>query len=439
MRQRITVQQLHSPIADSDLLTANELVEQGIAKLNELPDKWVEFCQEKADTAVESVTFLLKQLRIKHELGFPSQSCAYITLIENKLSKFKDVFIAYYKLAPGLLYSLKNTSPETYVWLMLDKAFSNDRTLLLSALNEVSKLDNELATLLVSGSYHQHLDTVLAELIEGNSSIKQQCFDWLTLRQSVSNSLLKHWYQSKTFSDVVLLPQFILAGNLENRDLLEDLVVGDELLFERLLGRDDRNTWFRKTLGPSLQGLTSDNARTFANLLEINELSAFNVNSILAPVQLALGGNVHDVEAAIPHMLHLEDDEGEPWLYALYIIYGDALPVMPSQLGIGYEWEDVLNSLAEWFNEGRHLFNKPSRLGRPISSESTLDVMLNNSIPAEFRLWMWRSLCLRSRSYFPWNPYMSAHQQQTLFNKYKSNHMAVKRFNTGVDNAIVGY
>ncbi|MCK6263551.1 hypothetical protein KP803_09735 [Vibrio sp. ZSDE26] len=440
MMQRINVQQLNSPITDSDIISNEEFIESEIVKLKDMDPNWVGFCREKSDIAIESITFLLKQWKFKHELGFPCGSCDYIKLIERKLEQYKDVFVSFFHLAPGLVYEVRERSPETYLWLMLDKQFEMKREHLLSALYSSNKVDKNIVTLLVSGSKRSDLDIVLAEMISGDAPLKSNCLYWLHLRQTASYSLLNHFLKQNKLSDIELLPLFSLNGDMEARDELEKLVEGDAFLFERLVGRENRNTWLRHTFGNSLDKAEYSDIVTYVHILEIKDLVVFDVTSEKAPIHLAIAGDIEDVEATLAYMVTLEADEGEEWLYALYVLYGDAFPLNPSKLGIEYEWEDALALLAEWYEKNEHRFETQLRFGKPATSESTIETLLNKHIPAEFRLWIWRSLCLHSSTYFPWNAYMSSEQQKTLFHKFKSNQMALRRFdNRGQHIATLGH
>ncbi|MCV5979652.1 hypothetical protein OFO29_45600, partial [Escherichia coli] len=74
----------------------------------------------------------------------------------------------------------------------------------------------------------------------------------------------------------------------EGIEWINDNVNTEQYLFERLITKRDRGTWFRQCFGIEPSGLPSAQVLTFAKLLEIKEFEAFDISSSLAPVDFAL-------------------------------------------------------------------------------------------------------------------------------------------------------
>ncbi|YCO00431.1 hypothetical protein ACB087_05165 [Vibrio sp. VNB-15] len=439
MRQRIGVEHLNAPITNQLVESALAKAEKATNELSQLPASWLGFCNEKLSIASESLGFLLKQRVQIHKRGYPSREIEYLKLIERQIEELKQVYLSFYRLTPGLFHQLKKQEPEIYVWLALQNELGSDIDNLLVGLSVLEELDSSTAMVFVTQSPVEHLDSVMSELIEGNSKTSAFYFECLRVRQALSVALIKRWHKAEIIRSNVALPLLALQDVEEGIEWINEHANGEQYLFERLITKRDRSTWFRQCFGIDPSGLPSAQVLTFAKLLELKEFESFDISSSLAPVDFALTGDWKLVPEIIEQLERLEEDEGEVWIQALYVVYGKLLPLTPQEVGVEYEWEEVVDLLNEWLEDDKHVQNLPSRLGYSLSFESTLAAMQDANIDVMFRDWLWRQLCIQSRAYVPWDMAMPIHQQDWNFNNLKAAPSASERFNLRNSNAVMGH
>ncbi|MHB9958120.1 hypothetical protein [Vibrio campbellii] len=439
MRQRIGVEHLKTPITNQEVEGALARAERAVNDLSQLPPTWLSFCNEKLSIASESIGFLIKQRVQLHKRGYPSRDLDYLKLIERQIEELKQVYLSFYRLAPGLIHQLRSQEPEICAWLMLQKELGSELDNLLCGLSLLEELDAHTAKVIVTQSPVEHMDSVMSELIEGKAKSSAFYLECLRLRQALSVALIKRWHKAEIIRPHIALPLLALQDVEEGIEWLNDHANGEQYLFERLITKRDRGTWFRQYFGIEPSGLPSAQVLTFAKLLELKEFEAFNISSSLAPVDFALSGDWKLVPEIIEHLETLEEDDGETWIQALYVVYGKLLPLTPQDVGVEYEWEEVIDLLNEWLEDEKHIQNLPSRLGYALSFESTLAAMQDANIDVMFRDWLWRQLCIQSRAYVPWDMAMPIHQQDWNFNNLKAAPSASERFNLRNSNAIMGY
>ncbi|AUV88704.1 hypothetical protein [Vibrio campbellii] len=439
MRQRIGVEHLKTPITNQEVEGALARAERAVNDLSQLPPTWLSFCNEKLSIASESIGFLIKQRVQLHKRGYPSRDLDYLKLIERQIEELKQVYLSFYRLAPGVIHQLRSQEPEIYAWLMLQKELGSELDNLLCGLSLLEELDAHTAKVIVTQSPVEHMDSVMSELIEGKAKSSPFYFECLRLRQALSVALIKRWHKAEIIRPNITLPLLALQDVEEGIEWINDHANGEQYLFERLITKRDRGTWFRQYFGIEPSGLPSAQVLTFAKLLELKEFEAFNISSSLAPVDFALSGDWKLVPEIIEHLETLEEDDGETWIQALYVVYGKLLPLMPQDVGVEYEWEEVIDLLNEWLEDEKHMQNLPSRLGYALSFESTLAAMQDANVDVLFRDWLWRQICIQSRAYVPWDMAMPTHQQDWNFNNLKAAPSASERFNLRNSNAVMGY
>lgn len=439
MRQRISVEHLSSSLSEEETLQSSTAITHEIQALSQLDSNELAFCHEKIALANENAAFLLRQWLQLHIKGFPDPELAYLRLIERQFVQLSQAYLALYRFAPGLIYQLKDAEPEVFVWLVLHTPLGEKTAHLLAAFEAIQNSAPKLADLLVVKSNLANLDLTLAEAIDANLGDAARHFELLKLRHTLSSSLTKRWLKAGIIKDKpahVTLASFNVADSIE---WVHEHLDYDQALFERLLVKQDRNTWFRQYFGIEPSAIESTEVHTYAKLLELKEFDSFDVRAKRAAQQFALRGETAWTEAVLDYLPELDELEGEEWLGALYVVYGDLLPVKPSQLGIEHDWESVLHALESWREEQDYKLKLPSRLGYALSFESSLSAMQSAEIHHDFRDWIWKQLCLHSRVYLAWNGYFSATHQQSLFSKIKHTEAAAERFNFRNHNAVVGH
>ena len=439
MRQRIGVEHLKTPITNQEVEGALARAERAVNDLTQLSPTWLSFCNEKLSIASESIGFLIKQRIQIHKRGYPSRELEYLKLIERQIEELKQVYLSFYRLAPGLIHQLKGKEPEIYGWLMLQGELGSELDNLLCGLSLLEALDTKTAMVIVTQSPVEHIDSVMSELIEGEAQSSTLYFECLRLRQALSVALIKRWHKAEVIRSNIALPLLALQDVEEGIEWINDNANSEQYLFERLITKRDSGTWFRQCFGIEPSGLPSHQVLTFAKLLELKEFEAFDISSSLAPVDFALSGDWKLVPEIIEHLETLEEDGGETWIQALYVVYGKLLPLTPEDVGVEYEWEEIVDLLNEWVEDEKHVQNLPSRLGYALSFESTLAAMQDANVDVLFRDWLWRQICIQSRAYVPWDMAMPIHQQDWNFNNLKAAPSASERFNLRNSNAVMGY
>ncbi|EJL6784989.1 hypothetical protein R7M92_23055 [Vibrio sp. Vb2880] len=441
MRQRIGVEHLKAPITNQEVEGALAKADRAVNDLSQLPVTWLDFCNEKLSIASESIGFLIRQRVQIHKRGYPSRELAYLKLIERQIEELKQVYLSFYRLAPGLIHQLRSKEPEIYSWLMLQGELGLELDNLLCGLSLLEDIDVKTAMVIAVQSPVESMDSTLSELIEGNATSGAFYFECLRVRQTLSVSLIKRWNKASIISSHVALPLLALQDVKEGIDWLNDNAGSEQYLFERLITKRDRGTWFRQCFGIEPNRLPSAQVLTYAKLLELKEFEAFDISSSLAPVDFALSGDWKLVPQIIEHLESLEEAEaeGEIWLQALYVVYGKLLPLTPQDVGVEYEWEEIVDLLNEWVEDEKYIQNLPSRLGYALSFESTLAAMQDSNVDVLFRDWLWRQICIQSRAYVPWDMAMPIHQQDWNFNNLKAAPSASERFNLRNSNAVMGY
>lgn len=437
MRQRLDIDSLSNPITSQFIEAAKENAQRDISKLKALPSTWLGFCEHKLHLASESLGFLLKQRVQLNKRGFPNIEIDYLQLIEERISKIKHVYLSFYRLAPGLIHKLGLKEPELYMWLMLQKEFGSDVENLVRGLIMLDDLDPDTALFFTTHSTAEYLDSSLAALIEGREKNSELYLECLRVRQSLSHRLTIKWLKAGLIKPQVAYPILALQNVKEGIDWIDKNARSEEYLFERLLTKRDGRAWFYQKF--CIEKALSPNVITYAQLLELTEFDEFDVESPSAEVHFVLSGDWQRVPEIIRYIERLDELEGEIWIQALYVVYGEQLPLDLERLYVEYEWDEVKARLKSWVDEKKHVLDEKGRLGKTLSFESTLEAMKDTSIDAKLRIWLWKQLCVRSCVYVPWDLAMSAEQQENNFNRLKSSPHVRHRFNLRNSNAVVGY
>tara|TARA_B100001059_G_scaffold235340_1_gene280618 strand:+ start:971 stop:2290 length:1320 start_codon:yes stop_codon:yes gene_type:complete len=439
MRQKIGIDQLSQPITNKDVELAITNAESTLTLLNQLPTRWLNMCNEKLSLASETLGFLLKQRLQVHKRGYPSVKLEYLALAERQIEELKKVYLSFYRLAPGLIHQLKQSDPTIYVWLILNSEIGQELENLLCGLSVLNDLDYQIAKLLVVQSSLSSLDFVVVEMVEGGCKLPLLYLECLQLRQTVTVGLLKRWLKDKRFSEYKIHVFLSLQNNAESVVWLSENPNSSQNLFERLLSKEDRGTWFRQEFGTSIDSVSEPEVVTFAKLLELKEFDRFNPSNAQAPFDFVLNSLSMHVPKIVELVSSLDEIDGEDWLQALYIVYGKRLPVTPKNLGVDLEWHEMLEKLKQWVEVGAYQQVSPGRMGQPLTLESSIQAMFDTQVSASFRVWIWRQVCLHTRSYIPWDMAMPAHQQESNIKRLTQNPTASEKFNLRNNNAVVGY
>ena len=164
MRQRIGVEHLKAPITNQEVEGALAKAERAVNDLSQLPVTWLDFCNEKLSIASESIGFLIRQRVQIHKRGYPSRELAYLKLIERQIEELKQVYLSFYRLAPGLIHQLRGQEPEIYSWLMLQGELGSALDNLLCGLSLLEDIDAKTAMVIAVQSPVESMDSTLSEL-----------------------------------------------------------------------------------------------------------------------------------------------------------------------------------------------------------------------------------------------------------------------------------
>ncbi|MGU3845739.1 hypothetical protein ACVZHT_29700, partial [Vibrio diabolicus] len=113
--------------------------------------------------ASESIGFLIRQRVQIHKRGYPSRELEYLKLIERQIEELKQVYLSFYRLAPGLIHQLRDQEPEIYGWLMLQGELGSELDNLLCGLSLLEELDAKTAMVIAVQSPVESMDSTLSE------------------------------------------------------------------------------------------------------------------------------------------------------------------------------------------------------------------------------------------------------------------------------------
>ncbi|WP_375320725.1 hypothetical protein [Aliivibrio logei] len=435
---RYLVEDVKNALSDMDKAAAYAIIKQSQEALSKFSTAKVEFLQNKAILAAESMSFCIKQQYRFHQQGYPSLSVDYLSLLQTQLASFLSVFIALHRISPAFVYCIYDEFPEVLAWLCLDESLKQeDKKTTLIGLSIIDDLDDSLGIGLLLRSNTSGLDKILARLVEGKSKASEGYVRCLVLRQRVSVSLIKHWLSMSFLPEDYLHSQLALSNVDSSIEWLDQGRSYDLILFEQLVLKEDRSTWFRQQYSPD--SLPSEEIATYAMLLNLKEFSEFDIQHAHAPFHLMLSGETALVADIVSYMNSLDEIEGMPWCEALFTVYGERLPLLPSAIGSRMDWDHALSLFNQWINEEKHDSHYPLRLGQRLSFDSSIEALKSPEISANFRTWLWREVCILSRVHFHWHPQLSVQQQSRLLDNISHIDLVRERFNLRGKHAALGY
>ena len=435
---RYLVEDVKDALSDADKAEALAIIQQSTVALDHFSDAKIQFLQNKATLAAETMSFYIKQQYRFHEQGYPSEEVAYLTILEKKLTLSLTVFIALYRINPAFLYTLYDEFPDVLTWLCLNEAFAvEDENMPIIGLSLIDTLDKKLTTGLLLRSNSIGLDKVMARLVEGKSAASELYVHCLTLRQRISVSLVKHWVSMSFLPASDLHAQLALSNVTSSIEWLDACDAPDTVLFAQLVLKEDRATWFRQQYSP--ESLPSEEVTMYAQLLGLKEFSQFDIEHPDAPFHFMLSGDTSLTSDIVSYINTLDERQGVIWCEALLVVYGHSFPFLPSKIGIKMDWYDVLMTLSKWAEKEQLKSNTTLRFGLPLSFDASIEALKSAEINAHFRIWLWRELCVLSRVHFHWHPQLSAQQQFRLLKNICHIDLVRERFNLRGKHAALGY
>lgn len=437
-RYRYLVEDVKKTLTDVDKQEAIADIVLAQQKLSDFPDKMVDFLRAKAILAAETASFYIKQQYRFHQNGYPAEDISYLALLATQLSAIEKVFIALFRIHRGFAYVVYDEYPEVLAWLCLSKNIeSQSDALALLGISIIDDLDPELAVSLILRSNSNHIHKLLARLIEGNADKSELYYRGLAVKQNVSVSLVKHWLEEEKLPEKMLHSYLALMNVESSIEWLQESDNVEDSLFESLILKEDRATWFRQQY--SVDSVSSEVVNTYSKLLTLKEFSIFDIEKEHAVIHFILSGDTELTPLIIEHLIQLDEVDAQLWCEGLFLVYGDAFPFLPSQLGNTIEWQDILHELVEWQEQIDIVKSTPLRMGQELTFDSSIAAMKSPENPSNLREWLWRELCIMSRVHFYWHPQLSLEDQERLFDNIQRIPLVRERFNLRGKHAAVGY
>ena len=430
-------------LSEEDLKLLHLQVEMHTKRVNENSSAVSVFCKEKAILAAESLSFYLKQQQRLLSMGLPQQDQPYWALVQKNILTMEKVLVELFKIDEGYLFGLVDEFPDSVVWMCLSHSLELLKTdccqyacLWVDTISK--KRWNELACLSKAVS----LPEVLKLMAQGNHQHSSFSLDVLKNRNELSAQYAKLLIRDAHGDLAVVAHSYLATKNtkdsiewwLENTSPQSDL-------FAHLLVRPDRTSWFRQYYLEHKEETHLD-LDCWARILDLPEVSLqepLDLDNDKTPVIIALSGDTSRVGDILTLLENADEDKIDRWVTCLYLLFGSELPLSPAQLGIDIDYTVAIECLREWWD---NLPNSPLstlRFGHKRDFDSSITVLLSPHIQEEFRIWVWRELCLVSRCYLSWSPILPPQTQYSLITQLKNNLSARENYNLRNRHAIMGY
>ena len=426
--------------ADLDLLRVER--DDAIAIMTSIDTAQSHFCIDKSTLAAEAASFYLKQRQRIFNSGFPSSLLPYLTLVKDKLTQLSHVFIELYKIHPGYIYFLKDNYPDVVIWTLLSTGFEQiDKKACLFAITMSDALGVQEWQSIACLAGSEQLAPVSRLLMQSSSVSSSLLFATLQLRGELSSTFALALLNADCIIDKEIVHRYLVTQNVPSSCAwLTEQPVNSANVFEQLLSRVDRGAWFRTVYDPD-QAEIPDEMKVFGYILDIPEYThiAIDLNSPLAPIMFALKGDSSTANDVITLLSSMDEDTAEPWIVSLYIVFGDKLPVLPSQIGRDIDYALAVTEIQGWWQGISDGLFSSWRYGERPSFDNTLEILASIEVTADFRQWIWNELCVICRGYFPWNSLVNAQHQYAALSKMKGNSIARERYNLRAQYAVMGY
>ncbi|WP_311567449.1 hypothetical protein [Photobacterium arenosum] len=401
------------------------------------------FAREKVDSAAEAVRFLLAQRHRALASGLPDSDSRYYHLLNRKLARLMAVFVALFRVEPGYLYGLADTHPQVLLWVLssaeidpLDPSAARLSLLLADKLQAQVWLDTvSLAT-----------STQLIETLQ-SAAISQIPQSELAMRALVRRHELNTEFANKCIRDgstkVSGLARHQLACSGHEAGINWVIEYGDpaQSLFTHLLVRKDKVAWLRGDILPQKEAFQQVDEYAIVNRLPESFTLPDFANDKHAYLKAALAGDPLAVEPMIEALFSAQDEvEQEHWVSAIFLILGEQMPVRVADLGVKYNAQHAAELLMHWWQdlEPEAVQVPMMRMGGSLSYATSIDVLKSPSMPALFRTWVWRDLCLNGGIYVPYDPMGWPEKQRRAINTLSKNSTASERYNQRMRDAAVG-
>ncbi|NAX49282.1 hypothetical protein CAG70_20070 [Photobacterium halotolerans] len=430
-----------SVLTEEDLQQLTAAMKQAVERAEASAPGKQRFAREKADSAAEAVRFLLAQRHRALASGLPDSDSRYYHLLNRKLARLMAVFVALFRAEPGYVYPLADTHPQVLLWVLsaaeidpLDPSAARLSLLLADKLQPQAWLDMvSLAT-----------STQLIETLQ-SAAISPIPQSELAMRALVRRHELNAEFATKCIREgstkVSHMARHQLACSGHEAGMNWVIEHGDpaQSLFTHLLIRKDKVAWLRGDILPQKEAFQQVDEYAIVNRLPESFTLPDFANDKHAYLKAALAGDPDSVMPMIAQLRQSEDDnQAECYLQALMLILGDQLPVNSRDLGVAYDAQQAADILEPWWNSKPLALSPMMRMGGTLSYATSLDVLKSPSMPALFRTWVWRDLCLNGGIYVPYDPMSWPEKQRRAIHTLSKNSTASERYNQRMRDAAVG-
>lgn len=430
-------------LKDENIQQLAARMKQAIEQANATSPGILRFAREKAETAATEIRFLLMQQDRAFNAGLPDTRSHYYHLVNRKLNQYLAVLIALYRVEPGYILWLADIYPQVLLWVLTSADLES-----LDA--EACELALLLTEKMPAKQWQQVVTLATATglpLILQSAAISE-----LNQAEPAMQALIRRSELTETFASlciregmdkVSLLARYHLArmGQEAGINWINEHGHPSKSLFTHLLVRKDKVAWLRGELLPQADYLTDVPIYAILNRLpESFEQPDFQQDE-RAYLKAALAGDPDTVQPMIEAIRQEDDDTRlENWVHALTLILGELLPVRVSELGVKYDGQQAADILAYWWqhNHGGYTLSPMMRMGSALSYTSSIDALRSQSLPAEFRTWVWKELCLNGGIYVAYDPMSWPERQRRAIYTLSNNTTAAERYDLRIRDAAVG-
>ncbi|MDO6706067.1 hypothetical protein [Photobacterium sp. 1_MG-2023] len=430
-------------LTEEDFQALSQRVNDSIVRAQATPAGMQRFAREKTDTVAGEVQFLLAQRDRALDAGLPDAGSHYYHLLHRKLNRYLSVLLSFYRVEPGYLFWMQDQAPQVLLWLLTSAELAQrdlQAASLAPLLTEKMPAEKWLRT--VSLATAPHLSNMLASAALSALPLAGTAMTALINRGEVTESLASQCIREGA-DKVAVQARYQLARMGDQAGINWVLEHGktDDSLFTHLLIRKDKVAWLRRDMMPQAEFRPDVALYGILNRLpESFDLPDFQHDE-KAYLKAALAGDPLAVEPMIEALFSAQDEgRQEQWLNAILLILGEQVPVRVADLGVKYDAKQAADLLMQWWQnlEPEAVQVPMMRLGKPLDYASSVDVLRSQSMPAEFRHWVWRELCLCGGIYVAYDPMSWPERQRRAIHSLSHHTTAAERYNQRINDAAVG-
>ncbi|KDM91097.1 hypothetical protein [Photobacterium galatheae] len=430
-------------LKDEDIQQLAARMKQAITQASATSPGILNFAREKAETAATEIRFLLMQHERNLNAGLPDTGSQYYHLVNRKLNRYLAVLIALYRCEPGYILWMADSHPQVLLWVLTSADLESlDEEACAFALLLVDKLPAKQWLQIVTLASSTRVPLVLQSAAISELSQAELAMQALIRRGELTEAFASLCIREGT-ENVSVLARYQLArmGQEAGINWINEHGDPSKSLFTHLLVRKDKVAWLRRELLPQADALTDVSVYAILNRLpESFELPAFQQDQ-QAYLKAALAGDPEAVQPIIDAIqIETNDTRLENWVHALTLMLGELLPVRVADLDVKYDGQQAAEILKIWWqnNHGGLTLSPMMRMGSALSYTSSIDALRSQSLPAEFRTWVWKELCLNGGIYVAYDPMSWPERQRRAIYTLSNNTTAAERYNQRIRDAAVG-